>query len=567
MAANSPEPGVDLDQSQFCCSVCLDLFREPVTVPCGHSYCRLCIEACWQRDEEAEGRYSCPQCREVFQPRPALRKNITLAEVVGKLKATGTKETPLSVELTCAGPDDVACDFCCEARSHKASMSCLTCLASYCGFHLAPHHTVPALKTHQLVSVTVPLKEKMCKKHNKLLEVYCHSDRSCICYLCVIDEHRGHFTVPASAERATEQMLLNINQIGVQTSLQNREHELKELGKALEDFKQVCSRTAVDSVDKIIDLLISSIQTTRILAKQMIETREKLAVAEAEKLQLQLREEIAKLRKRNGDLHKLSLSSDHIHFIQTFPALSTSCESPDLPPGAVVCPRESMAAASRSLNDLKSKVEGVLEDSWFNFSATVSAVHVVLPPVPKTREQFLLYRCVLTLDIQTAHKCLSISKDQQQDVGVSCYSRYASYYVSRADMFESVKQVLCCEALSERCYWEVTWEGSFCAVAVAYKDIGRSSSSSEFGCNDKSWSLECSKNAYVFRHRSEKKVVSGPLTSQVGVYLDYRAGTLAFYSISKEMVLLHREQTMFCKPLHPGLGLKDDVQAKLLKLW
>ncbi|XP_014868263.1 tripartite motif-containing protein 47-like isoform X1 [Poecilia latipinna] len=563
MAENPPEHGVDLDQSQFCCSVCLDLFREPVTVPCGHSYCRRCIETCWQRDEEAEGRYSCPQCREVFQPRPVLRKNITLAEVVGKLKVMGTMETPLFVEFTCAGPDDVACDFCCESRRHKASMSCLTCLASYCSFHLASHYTVPALETHQLVSVTVPLKEKMCKKHKKLLEVYCQSDKRCICYLCIIDEHRGHFTVPASAERATEQILLNMHQIGVQRSLQNRENELRELGKALEDFK-VCSRTAVDNVDKTINMLISSIQMRRILAKQMMDMREKLAIAEAEKLQLQLQEEITKLRKRNGDLQKLSLSSDHIHFIQTFPALSTSCESPDLPPGAVVRPRESMAAASRFLDDLKDKVDGILEDSWSNFSATVSAVNVVLPPVPKTREQFLLYGCVLTLDIQTAHKCLSISKEQQRDVSVS---RYAPYYVSRSDMFESVKQVLCCEALSERCYWEVTWEGSFCAVAVAYKDIARSSSDSEFGCNDKSWSLECSKDSYVFRHRSQKKVLSGPLTSWIGVYLDYRSGTLAFYSISKEMMLLHREQTMFCKPLYPGLGLKDDVQAKLVKLW
>ncbi|XP_032438391.1 E3 ubiquitin/ISG15 ligase TRIM25-like [Xiphophorus hellerii] len=560
MAENPPEPGVDLDQSQFCCSVCLDLFVEPVTVPCGHSYCRLCIEGCWRRAEEAQGRYSCPQCREDFRPRPVLKKNIILAEFVGKLKATGTKETPLFVGLTRAGPDDVACDFCCEATRRKASMSCLTCLASYCDLHLAPHHAVPALKTHRLVSVTVPLKEKMCKKHNKLLEVYCHSDGSCICYLCMMDEHRGHVTVPASAERATEQMLPSMNQIGVQRSLQNTEHEPKELDKDLEDFEQDYSRTSVDRLDKMFDLMSSSFQMRRILEKQMSNMREKLAVVQAEKLQLQLQEEITNLRKQNGDLHKPSLSSDHIHFVQTFPALSTSCESPDLPPGAAARPRGSMAAASCSLDDLKNKVE----DSWSKFSAIVSAIDVMLPPEPKTREQFLLYGCVFTLDIQTAHKCLSVSKVLKQDVSAS---RCAPCYASRSDMFESVKQVLCCEAVFGRCYWEVTWEGSFCAVAVAYKDIERSSPNSEFGCNDKSWSLECSENGYVFRHRSEKKVVSGPLTSRVGVFLDYRAGTLAFYSVSKEMVLLHREQTVFCKPLYPGLGLKDDVHAKLIKLW
>ncbi|KAJ8277131.1 hypothetical protein GJAV_G00071800 [Gymnothorax javanicus] len=43
-------------------------------------------------------------------------------------------------------------------------------------------------------------------------------------------------------------------------------------------------------------------------------------------------------------------------------------------------------------------------------------------------------------------------------------------------------------------------------------------------------------------------------TERIGVYLDHRAGTLSFYSITSVMTLLHRVQTTFTQPLYPGFG-------------
>ncbi|XP_060728051.1 E3 ubiquitin/ISG15 ligase TRIM25-like [Tachysurus vachellii] len=186
----------------FSCPVCLYLLNDPVTTSCGHSFCKVCINAHWDQ-EDVKSVYSCPQCRETFTPRPVLRRNYMLAEVVEKLKKTEIQAA--SPAHFYAGPGDVECDSC-TGRKHKGVKSCLVCQASYCEEHLKPHYQSPAFKKHKLVEACAELQEKICSEHDKPMEIYCRTDQSFICYLCMREEHKGHDTVSAKAERTKKQV-------------------------------------------------------------------------------------------------------------------------------------------------------------------------------------------------------------------------------------------------------------------------------------------------------------------------------------------------------------------------
>ncbi|XP_061587666.1 tripartite motif-containing protein 16-like [Cololabis saira] len=540
------QKAVPLDKETFSCPICLDLLKHPVTIPCGHSYCMICIKTHW--DEEKERKLpSCPQCRETFTPRPVLVKSTMLADLMENMKKTGLQAAP--ADHCYAGPENVACDFC-SGRKRKAVKSCLFCLASYCENHLQPHHDVAPFKKHKLVDPSKNLQDNICPRHDEVMKMFCRTDQKCICYLCSVDEHKGHDTVSAAAERTERQREMDVSRQQVQQEIQDRKKDVKLLQQEVEAINQSADKTVEDS-EEIFTELISLLQKRSSDVKQQIRSQQETEVRRVRELEEKLQQEITDLKRRDAEMKQLSETEDNNQFLHNYPSLSPLSESTHSS-SISIRPLRYFQDVAAAVSEVRGRLQDILTDTWTNLSLTITDVS--LPePEPKSRAGFLKYSCEITLDPCTVHTRLLLSEENRKVTVMDQDQSYSSH----PDRFTKRPQVLSRESLTGRHYWEVEKKADAVFVAVSYKNISRSGGwkESRFGLNEKSWSLHCYSDSYEFCHNSIRTSVSGPLSSRIGVYLDHRAGVLSFYSVSETMTLLHRVQTTFTQPLYTGVWI------------
>ncbi|XP_074467326.1 tripartite motif-containing protein 16-like [Sebastes fasciatus] len=444
---------VILYRDKLSCSICLDLLKDPVAIPCGHSYCMSCIKDYWGEEHETK-THSCPQCRQSFTPRPVLVKNTMLAEFVEELKK----------------------------------------------------------------------------------------------------DHKGHDTVSAAAERAEKQKELGASRQEIQQRVQDREKDVKVLQQRLEAINLSADEAVRDS-EKIFTELIRLIEKRSSEVKQQIRSHQTTQVSRAKELEEKLQQEITELRRKDTELETLSRTEDHLHFLNNYPSLSRLSESKDVP-SIDICLLRSFEDVTAAVSEVRDKLQAVLSEEWGKISLAVTEVDV-LQAEPRTRAEFMKYSCQITLDPNTANTYLSLSDRDRK----ATLMKGQQLYLDHQDRFCEMYQVLSREGLTGRCYWEVKQSGRI-FIAVAYKDIRRTGTVNEcgFGFNDKSWSLDCNSSNYIFRHNNISTSVSGSQSSRIGVYLDHRAGTLSYYSVSETMTLLHRVQTTFTQPLYAGFWLEDTAE-------
>uniref|UniRef100_A0A3B4V672 E3 ubiquitin-protein ligase TRIM21-like n=1 Tax=Seriola dumerili TaxID=41447 RepID=A0A3B4V672_SERDU len=513
-------------EDQFLCSICLDVFTDPVTTSCGHNFCKNCITTHW----DISDRCQCPMCKEVFYVRPQLRVNTLFSEMVAQFKHEAQQKTSSSSsEQQVSKPGEVSCDVCTGTKL-KALKSCLVCLTSYCETHLEPHLTVSGLKRHQLIDPVENLEDRMCTKHDKPLELFCQTDQTCVCVLCSVLDHKTHEFVPLKEGYEGKKAELEETEAEIQQMIQKRRVKIQEIKHSVKISKDDADREKAEGVQVFTALKESVDRGLNQLIKE-IEDKQKTTDKQAEDFITELEQEISELMKRSTEVEQLSLSEDHLHLLQSFPSLKAAPPTKDWTEVRVRPP----------------SYEGTVVRAVAQLEETLSEEMKKLIEAELKRVQ--QYAEDVTLDPDTAHPKLILSDDGKQ---VHC-GDVRKNLPDNPERFSYCIIVLGKQSFSSgRFYFEVQVKGKTeWNLGVARESINRKGFIT-LRPDDGYWTI-------WLRNGNEYKALAGPpvllsLKSQpekVGVFVDYEEGLVSFYDVAAAALIYSFTGCSFTEKLYP----------------
>uniref|UniRef100_UPI00398F613A tripartite motif-containing protein 16-like n=1 Tax=Pristiophorus japonicus TaxID=55135 RepID=UPI00398F613A len=524
---------------ELVCAICLELFTDPATIPCGHNFCMKCIKSYWDK----EVTHSCPKCRENFLHKPCLCKNIVLCELVGRI----SKPEKLAPRESC-----IACDFCIDNKV-KATKSCLVCVASFCETHVRPHREIAALRHHNLVDAVNTMENRQCKRHNRPLDLFCRTDENFICCICIVQEHGEHTIVTIEEERVEQQKKLAGKEMTLEKHVEVTAIEIEDLRKQTDAIKN--STIAVrGGIAAKFNELVQDIEKANSRVAEFIEKEEQAAVTKTEEAIIKKGEACIELRKKKLRMRALSGINDNIKFLQEFKAFNDESEKAS---SQVIRDVDiSFAGLNQVVVNLKEQLVSKCNEIMESLGTEVAGLRQYWPkpPGPQNRTELLMYSRQLMFDSKTAHKCLSLTKENCKVTNIWPEEVYS---VDHSERFDCCWQVLCAEKLDKGAhYWEVKISEGSC-LGVTYKDIKRKGSDNScfIGKNNQSWGIQLySSHCSAWHNNSEVKTKSEKY-EQIGVYLNYCNGNLAFYGVTDTLTLIYRFQAVFTKPLYPAFRL------------
>ncbi|XP_006013873.1 E3 ubiquitin/ISG15 ligase TRIM25 isoform X1 [Latimeria chalumnae] len=340
---------ISISKEQLICAICLDLFRDPVTLPCGHNFCMKCICSSW--DELHGVMPNCPQCRVTFTVRPRLGKNTILAEIVNDFTEAGRKNS-----IPFAKQGDVPCDSC-PNRKFKATKSCLSCLASYCEIHLVPHLQNTTFIDHQLVEPLKDIKKRKCTAHKKVLELFCRTDNMYICCICALKNHKKHDTVTLEEEAEKYKASIAVRRKDTEMKIQKVADETNKVNEYVKSVMESVARRE-DTTLKIFPALIVALEKVQGEVVQFVKN-EKEAVRNLTESHLKEMKQIeSDLTKEQLQLERLAASGDSFQILQEFPVSETTAKQLVLPnlkletDGRLACMDEVVSNLSENIKKL-----------------------------------------------------------------------------------------------------------------------------------------------------------------------------------------------------------------------
>uniref|UniRef100_A0A671WG64 Uncharacterized protein n=1 Tax=Sparus aurata TaxID=8175 RepID=A0A671WG64_SPAAU len=476
-----------LTEDQFLCSICLDVFTDPVSTPCGHNFCKTCITKHWDKNDTCQ----CPNCKKTFNIRPELKVNTSSEQQVSK-------------------PGEVPCDVCTGTKL-KALKSCLVCLGSYCETHLEPHLTMSGLKRHQLIDPVENLEDRVCTKHDNMLELFCKTDQMCVCMLCTVLDHKTHDVVPLKEEYEGKKAELGKTEAEIQQMIQKRRLKIEEMKRSVELSKKDADREIAAGV-QVFSALKESVERSQAELIDTIKVKQRETEKQAEGFIKELEQEISELEKRSSEVEQLSQSEDHLHLLQSSPSLNSAPPTKNWT-GVSVRPPSYEGTVVRAVNQLEETLSKQMKEAELKWVQQ--------------------YAVDVTLDPDTAHPKLILSDDGKQVK----HGDVTKNLSDNPERFDTCANVLANQSFSPgRFYYE---------VQVKEKtdwDLG------VYGY----WMI-------CLRNNNEYKACAGPSVrlslkhqpQKVGVFVDYEEGLLSFYDVDAAALIYSFTGCCFTQKLHP----------------
>ncbi|XP_051242372.1 E3 ubiquitin-protein ligase TRIM21-like [Dicentrarchus labrax] len=519
---------------RFLCSICLNVFTDPVTTSCGHNFCKTCINEHWNTNDECK----CPKCAKLFNTRPELRINTFISEMVAQFRQSAQqKASSSSSEQQCDKPE-VPCDVCTGTKL-KALKSCLVCLVSYCETHLEPHLTMSGLKRHQLIDPVENLEDRMCTKHDKPLELFCKTDQTCVCVLCTYSDHKTHEFVPLREEYEVKKAELGKTEAEIQQMIQKRQLKIQEIKQSVDLSKKDADREIAEGV-QVFTALKESVERGQTVLTEMIKDQQRAQEIWAEDLIQELEQEISELTKRSTEMEQLSHSEDHLYFLQNMQYSNAAPPAKDW----------------TEFNVHPLSYEGTVVRVVAQLEEILSKEMKKLFETELKRVQ--QYAVDVTLDPDTAHPELILSADGKQVK----HGDVKKNFPDNPERFSTSLCVLGEQSFSSgKLYYEVeVKEKTEWDLGVARESVDRKGLIT-LSPEDGYWII-------WLRNRNEYKALDDPdislsLQSQpqkVGVFVDYEEGLVSFYDVDAAALIYSFTGCSFTEKLYPYFcpGLNDD---------
>ncbi|XP_068121979.1 E3 ubiquitin/ISG15 ligase TRIM25-like [Hyperolius riggenbachi] len=556
------------------CPVCLNIYTDPVTLRCGHNFCRVCIDRVLD-SQEVSGDYSCPECREEFMERPELQTNIALRNVSEHVLSTQQDQDEAGI----------LCTYCMHCPV-PAIMSCLLCEASLCDNHLKVHSKAPE---HFLCAPTTSLENRKCSVHKKILEYYCTEDAACVCVSCyVIGGHVGHKML--SLDEASEKKKKKLRNV-----LQKRMAETKkaeEKVQSLEERRRKAQKKADGEAERVTvlfkdlrkrleDLEKRALSDIAIQAEQVVKSYDDVI------RQLEIKKKV--LSKKIRHIKKLCKTTDPLIVLQESDTgdlcdTEEGDEDSESDTGDLCDTDEGEDDSESDAGDLCDTEEededsesdtGDLYDTenWerhdkqlynggdLDVASISQTLHTGLTDITsEVTGGIYIQPADILLDVTTSGDNLRIEDDRK----TAWYSERWTYYDETPERFHESPQAISSQSFSSgRHYWEVdVSKSSNWRVGMCYPSIAREGNELQIGCNNNSWGL-CGyeyNNKYYVRHDCKKiRLPDKTPRDTVRIYLDYDAGQISFYDLCGRGPTrhLHTFNATFTEPLHAVLCVED----------